>query len=730
MPLVGGAPRWILCVVTLMIPAHAGRADQSAPPQLRIRARDVLGAPSRIPSAPLLLSSSLSLEDALRLTLAHDPVLQQGREALRRAEGSLQEARGLFDTIVSIGPGGSYVREPLDPSIRNLEVSRRQRLSAVAQVFGEMESRVRTQLASTTPRPPFCPNLFDVETGGPGAARTRRIPPRDDGFRFDPRLDPSGRFAIFSGIISTPFGDVRLSDLCQVPGEGGAPPSLFAELWRRLRTASGYPLDAVIDGASRLPIELLGGMAELSETFGIRGALGLERLGDVPEVDVRKGLFLEGRLDQPLRSGIRVGATMRISSEQLGFAGKPRDPAFGGRFVPVRFPSFVEAHGEVPLGSGRGSVSAARAERAAELSAQAARESLRHQVTEELFRTVVAYVALAVAEARVALLEASIARGDALAALGEELVKVGEIAAIERARVAGRLATLRDAQTQAATAVITARRSLVEAMGVRVDSFANGPHATTPLPSSSDAMPPVDALLAEARTSRRDPLAARRLRDAAAALSAAAAADLRRSVTLNVRAGMSTFYESPFFRFLPDEQQPIGVPGESQTPVGVTSVRGFGRIFTGAWKPYVAATLTFDLPLANRSATGRAQQASASLARSEVVARDLDRTIAAEVVRVSATVRAAAEVLERRGQTLSLLQRSFDGTVQQLRMGEATMVDVLLTEEELTSEDLQRLSDLQVYATALARLRFETGTLARYQLVGLDAEALVIRPLN
>ena len=123
---------------------------------------------------------------------------------------------------------------------------------------------------------------------------------------------------------------------------------------------------------------------------------------------------------------------------------------------------------------------------------------------------------------------------------------------------------------QADAAVITARRSLVEAMGVRVSSFVDGPHATTPLPlPGAGAIPAVETLLADARMLRHDPLAVRRLRDAAAALSAAAVADLRRTVTLNVRAGMSTFYESPFFRFFPDEQQPIGVPGESQTPVGV-----------------------------------------------------------------------------------------------------------------------------------------------------------------
>ena len=97
---------------------------------------------------------------------------------------------------------------------------------------------------------------------------------------------------------------------------------------------------------------------------------------------------------------------------------------------------------------------------------------------------------------------------------------------------------------------------------------------------------------------------------------------------------------------------------------------------------------------------------------------------------MSATVRGTAEVLERRRQTLGLLELSFAGTLQQFRIGEVTMVDVLLTEEQLTAEQLQRLSDLQVYATALARLRFETGTLAQYQQGGGPAETLVIRPLN
>ena len=317
------AIRWsATCTLALLLQVHGLAAGQDrAPSELRVRASDVLSAPAKLPSAPHLTSTALSIDEALRLTLAHDPVLQQGRQALASADARAQEARGLFDTVVSIGPGGSYIREPLQPFLRRFEIDRRNQLAAVAQVFGALESGVRTQLASSSPRPPFCPNLFATETGNPGAAINRRVGPRADGFRFDPRLDPAGTFEIFNGIISTPFGDFRLTDLCRPPGEGEAPSSIFAELWRRLRSVGGYGLDAVIDGAAQLPFELLGGMAELSETLNTRAALALDRLGRVPDDEVRKGLFLEARVERPLRSGIRLTSTLRISSEQHGFRG-------------------------------------------------------------------------------------------------------------------------------------------------------------------------------------------------------------------------------------------------------------------------------------------------------------------------------------------------------------------------------------------------------------------------
>ena len=288
----------------------------------------------------------------------------------------------------------------------------------------------------------------------------------------------------------------------------------------------------------------------------------------------------------------------------------------------ARFPSFVELQGDVPLGKGRGRVSAGSAERAAELSALAAREALRNQIAEELFRTVVAYVALAVAEERVAMLKTSLGRGEDVAALGEQMVQVGEIAAIERGRAAARVAALRESVAQADTAVITARRSLVEAMGVRVSSFADGPHATTPLPlPGAGTIPPVETLLADARSLRHDPLAVRHLRDAAAALSAAAVADLRPRREPQREGGHEHVLRKPLLSLL---------PGRAATDRRARRIADAGRrriVSAGTVESSVvhgnrthSCTLTFDLPLANRAARGRAEQASASLARSETIA--------------------------------------------------------------------------------------------------------------
>ena len=157
-------------------------------------------------------------------------------------------------------------------------------------------------------------------------------------------------------------------------------------------------------------------------------------------------------------------------------------------------------------------------------------------------------------------------------------------------------------------------------------------------------------------------------------------------MTLNVRAGISTFYESPLFRFLPDEQQPIGVPGESQTPVGMASLRGYGRMFTGAWKPYalvVAQRSTCRWRTAPREAVPNRRGVADHAAKSS--ARDLDRTIDAEVVRVRATVRAVGRGPRTSPRNAGAAERSFDGTLQQFRIGDVTMVDLLLTEEELTA---------------------------------------------
>jgi outer membrane protein TolC len=160
------------------------------------------------------------------------------------------------------------------------------------------------------------------------------------------------------------------------------------------------------------------------------------------------------------------------------------------------------------------------------------------------------------------------------------------------------------------------------------------------------------------------------------------------------------------------------------------SGRGFARSLTGEWNPFVRAMITVNLPFANRAARGRAAQAGASLTRSQIERLDLDRRIRDQVSQVSGVVRALAGVIERRRDSTDALQRSLDASIEQFEIGELTLIDTLLTEETLTTERLQLTADLQLYASAAARLAFETASLIQFDALGTPLEKIAFAPLT
>ena len=96
---------------------------------------------------------------------------------------------------------------------------------------------------------------------------------------------------------------------------------------------------------------------------------------------------------------------------------------------------------------------------------EARREQVRHSTTEEVFRTVLAYVNLAGAQSTVDLLEESAARQANLAKLTEQQVTAGEIPAMELNRIRARAAAVNTSLKNARATLVAARVGLAQSIG-------------------------------------------------------------------------------------------------------------------------------------------------------------------------------------------------------------------------------------------------------------------------
>ena len=197
---------------------------------------------------------------------------------------------------------------------------------------------------------------------------------------------------------------------------------------------------------------------------------------------------------------------------------------------------------------------------------------------------------------------------------------------------------------------------------------------------------------------------------------------------------MSTQYESQPFRFLPDEVDPIysdfAPKPVRDDPVRYFSAYGWTRSLRGQWLPFTSANVTFDLPFGNHAAIGRARQAKAAAARSNIEAVDLNRSIAENVANAAGLVRTLGDAIKSHQQAITFQQQTLDGALERLKIGDVTVIDTLTTEETLTQSRLQMVTDQQAYMSALARLKFETGTLVDFRNPTSPAESVVFTPLE
>lgn len=714
-------------------------ASVSTAQEVRLPGSEYLTPQIDIAAGAALSKPAVTLSDAVRLTVANNPEVRRGRQALAGAVARAQQARGIFDAIVKARPGYKYLFNEIPPFLFSGEDDKRRQLYITYLSFDEVNRAVLRQLQTLDPRAPACPIGFVVPGFENDPFLLDRLDPQETGIRAIERdlQSPSGL------ALEASLGIVRLRDICNPsPLLPSIYPEAFADFWRSVSAISSLNLNNIIDTFTQFPRENLLHVADITEAVSTRALLALERLGGLPEDEIRKNQYVELSWSKLYRSGLNLTAQGRYEAEERNFHEKSLDPSFGGLGINPRFPSSISLTTNVPLLKNRGAVSTAASERAARLAIDAQRAQLRHVLASEVFRTVFAYLSLQANQLTLRYLEDSLARQNQIVEITQARFKSGDVVRIDVDRAQARRARVQSSVANARANLAAAQIALARSMGVDLDAVGTLPTAADPLtPSAARALASVQASIDAAVAARQDVRSLDQLRRASQLLADGASWDLKNTLDFSLTAGLNTLYESPLYKFLPDELEPLSLEPRlgfntediksttpRDTPVRYYSGTGFWRSVRSEWQPFVQTSISLRWPFGNNAAKGRFGQASASLSQSRIQLRDADRKIRANVVATRGVVERAARSVARAEEAQGHLQTVHQGTLERFRSGDVTLLDTLITEEDLTQIQIQLAQAWLGYAGALARLRFEQGVLVSFDSLEQAGESLRFDP--
>lgn len=418
----------------------------------------------------------------------------------------------------------------------------------------------------------------------------------------------------------------------------------------------------------------------------------LRNLGTVPRIQRSYEGSLALQLTKLYRNGMTLAPFVDLSGGGLSYQGKPKDEDFGGPGVKDSYDARIGFSVGIPLGRGRGLASASAAEQSAMLDVAASLDALTHAAAVSVLNTALAYWNAMAAHQVVEVHGRSAHLQTRLKELAEVLIQADELPRIELVRVQAREREVQALLEGSRRTAHEARLALARAMGLEV-------LASTDAPTPEGEFPPVPAtvelacanasqLAASALERRLDYRAAVRLQESGKVLWRAAAIDLAPRADLTY----STWY---------------GALAEDSDVL-----EGLKGVATGRWAgPSARLGLTYEKPYENNIQKGKLEVAAAGLRQRAITTRDLERSIKTGVVLELASLREAARELARTEEAVALHRQAVDNEMEKFRMGAATVIDTILTEQRYVDAQLALIAARQQVAQILARLRFETGTL-------------------
>lgn len=135
----------------------------------------------------------------------------------------------------------------------------------------------------------------------------------------------------------------------------------------------------------------------------------------------------------------------------------------------------------------------------------------------------------------------------------------------------------------------------------------------------------------------------------------------------------------------------------------------------------LSVQLDYALPLLNLGARGAAAQAEAMAAQARTLERDRIRQVEAALAVAAAGLHRSRAALGDAALALQIAREVVENEKQKFRLGVSTQIDVVYAEDALTNALINDIATRAAYASAVAVLRLESGTLAA---AGDDAAVL------
>jgi outer membrane protein TolC len=402
-------------------------------------------------------------------------------------------------------------------------------------------------------------------------------------------------------------------------------------------------------------------------------ALETETIDDVTEFDLGASATLPW--------GTVLAPSVRLSRTREDR--EPGDPFVPGLLSVPWQQAQVSLAIRQPLLRGRGEVGTASGLVAARHERESAIYARSYVAQQAVFETVTAYWELAAAAEQVGISEKAQARARRLLDETRELVLGKQRPAADVTQVEGHLYNRMRFAAQARRD----RRRAVHALHIAMGLPSDG---TTPEWATVNSFPRPTALgggdlAGKATTSRADVRASRASVEAARAALAGAERNTLPALDLSVSIGYvgATLKDGP--------GPFVGVLGAN-----IPGVTG-------------GAHLTLQLPILNDAQLAARDRDGAEFRLRTTLFEDLERRVRIGVAAAVDELRLSADAVAAAEREAERYARAVDDEQTKLRAGLSTVIDVVLTEDNLTQAELGLTGSRLEYALALARLRFEAG---------------------